>query len=408
MRSSLILPLLALACTGDPTDDTDVARIVGTTSRAISVGGAHSCVIVSGRIFCWGANDTGQLGDGTTTTRLSPVEVLGAGAGGSESDWDAVSAGHDHTCGLRAGRIWCWGANDGGQLGDATEVSHPQPVQVLGDDGGDAWDDWDAVVAGDRFSCGRRDGRLYCWGLNQLGGLGAGGGDARVGASQIPLAVVDDSNGDPWTDWTTVSVAGSATCGLRQGEAWCWGADAAGQAGHGEAYEFGRFFPVRVASGEDGKAWWSDWLAVHPGGEHTCGLRGGQVWCWGDNTAANLGQGERTVRELVPLQVKTDGGEAGWDDWDAIAIGAFSCGLRDGSAYCWGIRAPGQPELPTAVPGADGGSPFPDWDVLAAPSQHTCGVRANEVWCFGKNDVGQLGDGTIADRDTPVRVPLPE
>ena len=68
----------------------------------------------------------------------------------------------------------------------------------------------------------------------------------------------------------------------------------------------------------------------------------------------------------MPLQVKTDGGEAGWDDWDAIAIGAFSCGLRDGSAYCWGIRAPGQPELPTAEIGqaldenaGDGGHQWP-------------------------------------------------
>lgn len=134
---------------------------------AVSAGGSHTCSTmtiggVSG-LSCWGRNDNGQLGDGTTTQRTSPVLVAGG------LSLDRVSAGGSHTCALSsAGAAYCWGSNDKGQLGDGTTTQRTSPVPVAGGL------TFVSVSAGRSHTCGVTAGGTYCWGLNSSGQLGDG------------------------------------------------------------------------------------------------------------------------------------------------------------------------------------------------------------------------------------------
>jgi alpha-tubulin suppressor-like RCC1 family protein len=103
-----------------------IAELDGAVGFAL--GQFHSCAVLrGGAVWCWGHNDSGQLGDGTTAARTTPVEVTGV------TDAVAVAVGTWHSCALgRAGRVTCWGRNALGQLGDGTGSDRPRPAPVVG------------------------------------------------------------------------------------------------------------------------------------------------------------------------------------------------------------------------------------------------------------------------------------
>src|SRR5207247_1488086 len=143
---------------------------------AVSAGGLHTCgLTAAGVAYCWGYNGFGQLGDGTTTDRSTPV-LVAAPAGVS---FAAVSAGLRHTCGLTAaGAAYCWGWNASGQLGDGTTTSRPSPVLVAAPAGVS----FAAVRADYSYTCGlTAAGAAYCWGDNTSGQLGDGTTTSRSG-----------------------------------------------------------------------------------------------------------------------------------------------------------------------------------------------------------------------------------
>ena len=157
--------------TGRPDSPTPAAVTGGLVFTSLSTGFGHGCgITVAGTAYCWGANAAGQLGDGTVTTREAPTAVMGGLA------FATISAGYNHTCAVTgAGAAWCWGANrDGGdhptgQLGDGTTISRLVPAAVVRSLV------FAEVYAGRQSTCGRTTtGRVYCWGLNRFGNLGIG------------------------------------------------------------------------------------------------------------------------------------------------------------------------------------------------------------------------------------------
>ena len=157
----------------------------------VAAGYLHSCgVRGTGTLWCWGWNPYGQLGDGTNTSSLVPVQEASL-----STDWTRVAAGYVHSCGIRGtGTLWCWGWNFHGQLGNGTYTSSNVPVQV-----GTATD-WTGVAAGYRHSCGiRGTGTLWCWGHNSYGELG----DGTYTTSGVPVQEASLS-----TDWTDLAVMG--------------------------------------------------------------------------------------------------------------------------------------------------------------------------------------------------------
>ena len=157
--------------TSGPASQNPAAVSGGLVFTSISAAYDHTCGITgTGTAYCWGANASGQIGDGTTTARAVPTAVAGTLL------FMALSAGHDHTCGVTtSGAAYCWGANVdaggilGGQLGDGSKTSRQTPVPVA------RGLSFAEVHAGRGFSCGRTPtGRIYCWGGNRFGNLGIG------------------------------------------------------------------------------------------------------------------------------------------------------------------------------------------------------------------------------------------
>lgn len=298
------------------TVDRDLASQVGSdTFVRLASGSRHSCGIrADGALFCWGVNVHGQLGVGDTVDRPSPVRV------GDADDWTDVACGGLHTCGIRAGgTLYCWGSNPAGQLGIG-DVFGDQPLPVpVGAPGGHA-----RVVAQTRHTCViRDDGSLWCWGDNSDGQIGVGDQTDR----RSPQKILD---GVRW-----VRPGALHTCAIDlAGALYCWGANDHGNLGLGDRVT-PRTTPVRVGDA-------SDWIEVAGGFQHTCGIReGGALWCWGDGALGQLGVG--TLEEItLPAQVGTELG------WSSVSGGiGHTCALHDdgtGSAEvrCWGDASRGQ------------------------------------------------------------------
>src|SRR2546426_3567926 len=191
---------------------------VTLTFTAVTAGDAHTCgVTAGGAAYCWGFNSSGQLGDGTTTDRLTPVLVQPP----TGVSFAAVTAGRLHTCGVTAaGTAYCWGGNGFGQLGDGTAMTRLTPVPVA------PGVSFAAVDAGDFHTCGVTAAGTYCWGGNGSGQLGDGSTMTRL----TPVLVAAPAG----VSFAAVTAGAAHTCGATAaGGAYCWGANGSGQLRHG-------------------------------------------------------------------------------------------------------------------------------------------------------------------------------
>jgi alpha-tubulin suppressor-like RCC1 family protein len=370
---------------GSYTDSSTPVAVSGLPSgvTAIAAGYNHTCARTSsGGVWCWGANYSGQLGDGTTTTRSTPVAVSGLPSGVT-----AIAAGGFYTCALTgSGGVWCWGRNCSGQLGDGTTTTRSTPVVVGGLPSGVT-----AITAGGAHTCALTgSGGVMCWGFNWFGQLG---GSSSLFGSSTPVAVSGLASGV-----TAIAAGGDHTCALTSsGGVRCWGGNFYGQLGNGST--FGGTTPVAVSGLASGVT------AIAAGYAHTCARTGsGGVMCWGDNEAGQLGDGS-TIYRSTPVAV---GGLA--SGVTAIAAGTYhTCALMSsGEVRCWGDNEAGQlgdgsftdSSTPVVVSGLPSGV-----TAIAAGRLHTCALTSSgEVWCWGGNFYGQLGDGSTTTRTTPVAV----
>ena len=252
-----------LACSPTP-----VAVVGGLRFASVSAGAMHTCgVATGGAAYCWGDNSYGQLGAGSSGAPWydTPTPVVGG------LIFTSLSAGGDHTCGVTPeGQAYCWGANDGGQLGTGDTAKTPSPVPVSG---GHVF----ASVSADYAkTCGvTTGGEVYCWGRY---------------LSLIPLLV----QGGP--AFVTVATQGDHSCGVaRDGSGWCWGYNAEGQLGNGTPMDSRT--PVALTGG-------LTFASVTAGAYHSCGLTtSGVGYCWGDGGYGELGNGVAGPASSFPVPI---------------------------------------------------------------------------------------------------------
>lgn len=370
--------LAALGCRDDATAPADVMPTASPAAASTAAAPAfyqlsggqdqNTCALTTdSRVFCWGQNHHGQLGDGTTTTRLKPVLVT------TTLSFQQVSAGWEHACGITPDhRAYCWGNNGVGALGDATTEDHHTPVAVAG---GHAFRQLDAGLD---FTCGVSypDNRAWCWGNNWAGQLGDGTTTTRL----TPVAVAGGLS------FQQVRTGAFHACGITTTNvAYCWGYNIYGRLG--DSTNVTRLRPTRVAAGS------LRFRQIDAGGDYTCAVTTtARAYCWGDGRIGSLGI-NKIIVSFWPRAV------VGGLSFRRVTTGyGQTCGETTGSrAYCWGDNTLGQLGDGTRttrlkpVPVA-GGLFFAQ---LSAGADYTCGkTAANVAYCWGDNLLGALGDGT--------------
>jgi alpha-tubulin suppressor-like RCC1 family protein len=309
----------------------------------------------------------------------------------------SLASGNLHTCARRSDdSIWCWGMNHLGQQGDGTTldfgdfrlapravVGLPAPV--------DASQAARQIETGSDYTCSRhRDGRMWCWGTNGSGELGVGTQDQH----NTPVQVAALGN-----QVASFSLGSGSSCAVKMdGTLWCWGNNTNGQLGDGTYSQ--RLSPVPIT------ALGNLVLDVSVSSGHTCAVKmDGTLWCWGDGKALGTGTeiGRSTPAQVTALGDQVISVVGGWN---------FGCALkRDGTAWCWGENMGA---------GVGDGTTATRWSPvqittlgnqvvsLAAGMGHACAAKLDgTLWCWGNNDNGQIGDGTVTRRLVPVRVTLP-
>ncbi|HEU0032209.1 MAG TPA: hypothetical protein VFQ53_16355 [Kofleriaceae bacterium] len=387
---------ITAAITGDIPQPTEI-QFTGAPQRwtAVTAGFNATCAIGDGRMYCWGAGDGGQLGNGTTADAAGPTPIKSM-----LTDWTAVSSGWGataaHTCAISTSTgLWCWGQNATGELGDSTRTNSNEPTQVTLP-GAPV-----SVTAAAYSTCASTDaGELYCWGYAAGHALGdpdviaPGGGD--VLAPRMASAL---------TGWTKLTSAEQMVCGLRAGEVWCWGYSASGLGFPDGVWKGGTYNFAQISPGTSdatdvvlGKNLHLDEMnKIDASDVDTgCFIAGNAVRCWGDNRYGQLGQGGPTMA-IRPHEI------AGGHRWTTLSVGIeHGCGVDvDGRVQCWGSTLygavdgtiAGRADTPCNDFPCDPGSPLEvrTGQDVAVGALHTCALDNGAIACWGDNAFQELG-----------------
>ncbi|WP_447637662.1 RCC1 domain-containing protein [Flavobacterium microcysteis] len=344
--------------------------------KEIAAGGLHTIAIkTDGTLWAWGQNNYGQLGDGTTVDKNTPVQI------GTATDWYQIAAGSNHSLAIKIdGTLWAWGNNGSGELGDGTIVRKNAPVRI-----GTATN-WSQISGGIFHTLATKaDGTLWAWGDNSYGQLGSGTYMPRYSPTQVGT----DS------DWYQIAAGASHTLATKiNGSLWTWGRNGSGQLGDGTNI-------IRTAPVQLGASF--DWAQIATKSTHTIAIKtDGTLWTWGENGDGQLGDGT-TANRNIPVRIGTD------TDWSGITAGwnHTLATKTDGTLWTWGNNDYAQlgdgtnttVNVPIRISTAS------DWSVITAGWNHSLATKIDgALWVWGLNGDGELGDGTNINRNTPTPI----
>lgn len=380
-----------------------VSQVVVIKYRSLTTATQHACNIASGGIvWCWGLNGTdGRIGVqqvGATEFSAQPVQLPGG------HRFTQIATFGRSTCGIRTdGKAMCWGSNSWGTLGQPTNVSFSTtPQEIAGNLS------FRQLSAGADHMCGiTTDGKAYCWGNNQWGQFGIG----NTSSNHIPQAVGGGSS------FGSITAGAQFTCAMTIGfSGFCWGADGSGQHGTGLPISFGNTYTMTARAMLNPPALTS----LYASSNLACGLTAtGSAYCWGSSTGGRLGSNGN--------ETSTPRAVAGGLSFRNLSVGAVhTCGVTQTfEVYCWGMNGNGQlgqtltngSVTPIRAGGTLLAAEVSAANISTGSASFTCAESKDRLttYCWGRNDVGQLGNGTttsdVAINSTPTIVigqkPLP-
>lgn len=357
--------------------------VVNNTKVFTGAMSSHVCALPnSNQLYCWGNNESGQLGIGVTGHQYDATTPQ---AIDSTTQYQIVSLGSQHTCALTvAGQIKCWGANFQGQIGNGTQspaVVNPTTIDLS--------TSYKFVTAGSEHSCGiTTAGKLKCWGYNFRGELG----DGTNNLSSIPISI------DAGENYISVSAGQDFTCAVTaNGQLKCWGDGAYRKLGTGNTAN--QSLPTNIDIG-------TKYVEVNVGGSHACALtESHQIKCWGRNSHGQVGNGlqngaDVSTPELIDASTQ----------YVTIGVGyVHTCGLTQNQQIkCWGLNNIGQMgnnavPVNNYLPGLVSGGGL--YLKIAIASYSACALTTNNsLFCWGDNQNGQLGSGNKVDSPIPIAV----
>lgn len=390
-------PTLTPTSTGTSVVTSTATSLPATDIMDIAAGVSHACAVNrGGSVFCWGTNHLGQVGDGTTVARNRPVSVKGL-----VGHVDKVRASDFASCGVGlidgVAKAQCWG----GDKPDSTGSSSPN---ILPD-----WSFGLSDINPGLTSCMLIKNVMKCWGLNNFGRE-----DHRLGVSYLGIGAVDPLGSSTpvlpigLPSIQAISSNGAvdlssrpAMCAISTGgNLYCWGRNEHGNVGDGTTQV--RDVPVLISS-------ISNVTAVASGGETTCAIASGMVYCWGQNDHGQVGSDSSAFQVTSPVPIAI----LFTDVMTATSVSVSSdhaCAVLNGNLYCWGGNAHGQLGDGTNV---DRRRPVRVLNIgsgvarVVTQLQSSCAIRNFQVQCWGENFSGQLGDGTTDDSFVPRLVVFP-
>ena len=332
------------------------------------------------KLFTWGNNDHGQLGDGTTTENHIPTQV------GTDTTWIQVSGGMYHMLGIKTnGTLWAWGFNDHGQLGDGTTNESHSLIQIGSEN------DWLKVTCGRYYTTAmKNDGTLWAWGENIYGQLG----DGTTNESHSPIQIGTDKN------WVQVDCGLYHTVAIKtDGTLWAWGSNSNGQLGIGTTVD--SYSPVQIGIN-------TNWSKVTCCEMCNIALKcDGTLWAWGANLFGVLGDGTITDRH-TPIQIGTG------TNWSNLAYTEPVCNhieaiKTDNTLWAWGYNWNAQIGDGTTT---DRHSPIQigtetNWVEIACSVYHTLALKKDgTLWAWGSNPFGEFGNGTtsLSRQKSPIQI----
>ena len=368
---------------GTTTSRSHLKQLPGTNimnPQQLAVGKAHACAVSGsnstggqGKLYCWGDNQYGQLGDNSTTDRSTPTLVADNGAFVNASVQNVI-AGDNHTCAITVvstiNRMFCWGLNNKGQLGDGTTANKSVPTAVAGifaTSGVYTTGQYylAQAAAGAEHTCAANTNTnptvIYCWGENGNGQLG--NGSTTDSSTPVSTGSNGTAAGGSYTSFLTAGA--DFSCALDQGSVKCWGANAMGQMGNGGNTDVTS--PTTIPN--SGSFVNSTYQTVVAGGKTACAIKAASsnnhIWCWGANTAGQIGDGTTTTR-TVPVLVANNSAQ----------------GFTNGTLGTFGS----------------------DYTGLAVARSVTNGFACVTYWCWGNNTNGELAQGNTTNVVAPSKV----
>jgi alpha-tubulin suppressor-like RCC1 family protein len=442
------------ASSNAPVAVTATGVLAGKVVTSISTGWYVSCVIASGAAYCWGNNESGRLGDGTLASSYIPV-MVDPTVVKTGSTYD-ISVGSRHACALTAGVTNCWGDNEYGQLGNNSFASSSIPTSVVAKgvfDGKSITD----IASGTQHSCVVASGAAYCWGMGNYGALG--NAESRSYSNPVAVSTTGVLAGKTIT---TIATGLRHTCAIASGDVYCWGNNGQGQLGNSSNITSN----VPVAVTKSGVLSGKTVTSIVAGNFHTCAIASGAVYCWGYNESGQLGidvakdffgayvqtaftspvavdttgilKG-RTVSNFVfeensgdTTQILSGNKLITWgngvrlptedtfvnsgelkDKTITSLVGSSSqwdksgCALSDKVVYCFGSLAPTYSSISVKIPTTStiGEKPVTQ---IASNGRSACAIAIGSLYCWGQNEIGQLGNHSVTASTTPVVVDTSE